>query len=77
MKIIKKYVSSNWLWIVTGLILTEVAVRSAYSIRGYWAYGGEWMVLPLTLMIAEEIRIIGKIISFLLRREKEYDPDRD
>lgn len=41
MKSIKRYISRNWLWIVAGLILTEVAVKSAYAARGYVAYGGD------------------------------------
>ena len=38
--------------IVIGLALTPIAVQSAYVARGYYAVGGEWLVLPLSLAIA-------------------------
>ena len=76
MRRVRRYVSRNWLWIVAGLILKEVAVKSAYEARGYLAYGGEWLILPLILMLVEEIRGIGNMINFLLGKES-YEPDRD
>ena len=42
----------NWIHliaIVIGLAMTPVAVQSAYAARGYFAVGGEWLVLPLCL----------------------------
>ena len=45
----------NWIHliaIVIGLAMTPVAVQSAYAARGYFAVGGEWLVLPLSLAIA-------------------------
>ena len=45
----------NWLHtmaIIIGLALTPIAVQSAYTARGYYAVGGEWLVLPLSLAIA-------------------------
>lgn len=77
MRRVKRYISRNWLWIVVGLILTEVEVKSAYETRGYLAYGGEWMIMPLILMLAEEIRGIGNVIGFLLGKESDYESDRD
>ena len=43
----------NWLHaiaIIIGLALTPIAVQSAYTARGYFAVGGEWLVLPLCLV---------------------------
>jgi len=45
----------NWLHtmaIIIGLAMTPVAVQSAYAARGYFAVGGEWLVLPLSLVIS-------------------------
>ena len=45
----------NWIHliaIVIGLAMTPVAVQSAYVARGYYAVGGEWLILPLSLAIA-------------------------
>ena len=38
--------------IIIGLAATPIAVQSAYAARGYFAVGGEWLVLPLSLVIA-------------------------
>lgn len=77
MKEIKRYVSRNWILIVTGLILTEASVKIAYAERGYIAYGGEWFTLPLVFMIVEMVRIIGKTVWYLLRMEDDYEPTRN
>lgn len=45
----------NWLHtiaIIIGLAMTPIAVQSAYVARGYYAVGGEWLILPLSLAIA-------------------------
>ena len=59
MRGIKRYISRNWIWIVAGLVLTEVFVKVAYAERGYVAYGGEWLTLPFILMIVETVRNVG------------------
>jgi len=46
----KRYVLENWLWIISGCILTRLAVDYAYLERGYKAVGGEWLVLPVILL---------------------------
>lgn len=76
MKSIKRYISRNWLLIVAGLKLTEVAVKSAYDTRGYLAYGGEWLTLPLVLMLVEMVRNVGDVFRFLFE-EDGYGPDGD
>lgn len=59
------------------MILTEVAVKSAYATRGYLAYGGEWLTLPLMLMLAEAVRSAGDVIRFLFGKEGDYGSDGD
>lgn len=34
-----------------GALITPLAVYSAYQARGYFAFGSEWLVLPLLLML--------------------------
>jgi len=36
--------------IIVGLVMTPLALQSAYAARGYFAVGGEWLVLPLCLV---------------------------
>lgn len=48
----KKYLAKNWHLILTGIALTASAVSYTYSARGYFAIGGEWLILPVILMAA-------------------------
>lgn len=58
-----RYFRANWQWIVIGITLTAQAVRESYMERGYFAYGGEWMVLPLIFLTVELVRKIRMILS--------------
>jgi len=77
MRKVKMYVSRNWLWIVVGLILTEVFVKMAYAERGYVAYGGEWLTLPLVLMLGEGSRGVGDVVRYLFGTEGGYGSNED
>ncbi len=52
MKTVKKYLLNNWPWLTIGVLLTAVSVKMAHIERGYVAYGGEWLIIPLILTIA-------------------------
>lgn len=52
----RKYLRKNWRWICLGIALTPPAVQYAYAERGYAAFGGEWLVLPVILLAVEMIR---------------------
>lgn len=56
MKKLEEYIVRNWIWIVTGLILTWKAVEFACAERGYVAFGGEWLVLPVMMMPVHMVR---------------------
>lgn len=73
MRAIKRYIEKNWLWIIVGLVLTRVFVRMAYMERGYIAFGGEWLILPLVLALVEVVRNIGSALLFLYEMEDDYD----
>ncbi len=38
--------------VAASVILTPAAIKQAYATRGYWAVGGEWLLIPLGLLIA-------------------------
>lgn len=59
MKKMDKFITRNWIWLVAGLILTRKAVEFAYAERGYVAFGGEWFVLPLMLMLVYTVRHVN------------------
>lgn len=64
----KKYLTKNWRLILAGIVLTAFAVPHTYKTRGYFAIGGEWLILPVILMIAYMVKVftqdIFKIIYF-------------
>lgn len=69
MKRIWNAIVNNWYVWVIGCVLQRYAIAYAYQQRGYRAVGGEWLVLPVTLMAAYYIRIAVYIIAELIRKE--------
>lgn len=60
MKKMEDFIIRNWILLVTGLILTRKAVEFAYAERRYVAFGGEWLVLPVMLMLAHIVRSVRR-----------------
>ena len=52
----KKYLAKNWHLILAGIALTAFAVPHTYETRGYFAVGGEWLILPVILLIDYMVR---------------------
>lgn len=52
------YFRKHWHWICIGIALTPPAVLYTYEERGYAAFGGEWLMLPVILMAVEMIRVV-------------------
>ena len=72
-----RYISRNLLWVIAGLVLTVIFVRMAYSERGYVAYGGEWLTLPLVLMLEEVSKCVSDAVRYLFGTEDGYGPDEN
>lgn len=69
-----QWFESNWVWIVIGCILTKMAIKYAYIERGYRAYGGEWLILPVILIF---VSFVKDMISEVRRiREEEENEIR-
>lgn len=62
MKKMEKFIDRNWIWLTTGMILTRKAAEFAYAERGYVAFGGEWLVLPVMLMLVCMARNVRRIL---------------
>ena len=64
----KKYLTKNWRLILAGIVLTAFAAPHTCKTRGYFAIGGEWLILPAILMTADMVKVftqdIFKIIYF-------------
>ena len=71
----KGYLSRNWMWIIAGLILTWMSVEMSYAERGYMAFGGEWLVFPMVLIVVEVSRDISVIIRYLFDMEGDDGQD--
>ena len=52
----KKFLVKNWHLLLAGIALTAFALPHTYSIRGYFAIGGEWLILPVILLIDYMVR---------------------
>lgn len=72
MKKVKRYILENWYWIVLGLVLTRKGIECAYIERGYRAVGGEWMILPILLILVYLVKgTYRSIIDIFVIEEKE------
>lgn len=72
-KQIKNFFLRNGLVILVGCILTEKAAKTAYNTRGYMAVGGEWLILPIMLLLVEFGREFIETISYWL--SEDFDED--
>ena len=61
----KKYLVKNWHLILAGIALTAFAVPHTYKTRGYFAIGGEWLILPVILMMEFLAEIAIQEIFFI------------
>lgn len=75
MKKMEKFIVRNWLWLAAGCILTRKAVEAAYTERGYVAFGGEWLVLPVLLLAVYIVRIVKNEIVEEIGHFEEADTD--
>lgn len=55
-----KWLRKDLIIIAIGLILTAFAMKKAYIDRGYLAYGGELLILPLLLLIKQFVYDLGR-----------------
>ena len=67
----KRWIRRNWHWIVIGTLLTAKAVDYSYQERGYMAYGGEWLVLPVIGMVVWLARDMRRELRSILSWEGE------
>ena len=58
----KKYLTKNWRLILAGIVLTAFAVPHTYKTRGYFAIGGEWLILPAILMTAYMVKVFKQML---------------
>ena len=60
---VMKWLKKNMLIIALGLILTAIAMKRAYIERGYLSYGGEYLILPLLLMLKKFFSDIKEVFT--------------
>ncbi len=76
MQKVKRFIYREWIWITLGIILTRFAVEYAFQERGYLAYGGEWLVLPVLLMTVNMARNIAGTVIMIVGGEEDADARR-
>lgn len=69
----RKYLRKNWRWICLGIALTPPAVQCAYAERGYAAFGGEWLVLPVILLGAEMAKAVRGVFQVMLNNMEDAE----
>ena len=73
---VRRFVRLYWFWVSLGLVLTKVSVEAAYAERGYKAYGGEWLMLPIMLIVGYFVNEARMYLPDLIeewREEKDYE----
>lgn len=58
-----KWFGKNMPVIAMGMFLTAVAIRKAYTDRGYLAYGGEYLILPMLLASRKFVSDIKEVFA--------------
>lgn len=76
MQKVKRFIYREWIWITLGIILTRFSVEYAFQERGYLAYGGEWLVLPVLLMTVNMARNIAGTVMMIVGGEEDADVRR-
>lgn len=64
MRKLRRWIAINWLWLCVGIILTIIATRTEYGIRGRFEAGGEWLIPVMTVLA-------GKVIRKMVRLHRE------
>ena len=75
MKIKYRYIVAA-LIIIASILLTPVCIEAAYQFRGYKAYGGEYIIIPLGLMIAVVFLELAKEWDAYISRRREREKRR-
>ena len=76
MRKVTRFIYREWIWITLGIILTRLDVQCAYRERGYMAYGGEWLVLPVILLAVNMTRNIAGTVIMIYGGEEDADARR-
>lgn len=75
LKRVKRFVMRYWLAISVGMIGTAKAAELAYSERGYMAFGGEYLVLPVVVMGVYLTENLFYAVVEIISDEEEYRND--
>ena len=67
---IKRYIQNNIWLIVLGMALTYQVVNIAHEERGYFAIGGEWLILPVLLLLRDILSKTVEVIRFVQEKER-------
>lgn len=63
MRRITGLILTNGMLVAVGAVLQRCEVEAAYSERGYWAVGGEWLILPICIMAGQVVRSLREMLK--------------
>lgn len=72
MKLKIRYIAAA-LFVIASIASTPVCIESAYQFRGYKAYGGEYLIIPLGVLLAVVTLEIAKEWDSFLIRHKNHE----
>ncbi len=70
----KKYLAKNRHLILAGIALTAFAVPHTYEIRKYFAVGGEWLILPVILLVDYLVReVMQNVFDIIIFKDGDEE----
>lgn len=63
MRRITGLILTNGILVAVGAVLQRYAVEAAYFERGYWAVGGEWLIIPICIMAGQVVRSLREMMK--------------
>lgn len=63
MEHISRWVAKDWFWLCVGIILTIIATRAEYGLRGGLEIGAEWLIIPVSVAVGRVLRAIKRAES--------------
>lgn len=70
------------LLVIASIALTPASIEAAYQFRGYEAYGGEYLIIPLGIILALVVLQVAKVWDLFITEQThdklaKYNPESE